>query len=78
MYNTASGAGRVFEIRWATVKGFLVRTEVLQKHLRNLMKRNLVNRSDEAASARRRFKDLVGPSGLKSTLEKVGTEGIDC
>ena len=38
----------------------------------------LLNRSDEAASACQRFKDLVGPSGLSSTMETAKNGGKVC
>ena len=68
----------MFASQWAAAKDRLVRVEVLQKHQRDLMLSGLVNRSDEAATATRRFKDLVGPSGYGSTMERARKDGKIC
>ena len=78
MYNTATGAGRMVEIDWTTVRDQVVRLEALQTHLKDLLQCNLVNRSDESAAATRRYKYLIGPSGIGSVIENVRSDGRIC
>ena len=78
MDNTASGAGRMAGIDWTALREQVVRLEALQSHLRDLMDSNLVSRSDESAAATRRYKYLVGPSGVSSVKELVRKEGDLC
>ena len=60
--NTASGAGLPCGIKWTAVRKQEVRTDVLRNHLVRLRSIGLVTRTDELASARRRFKHLIGQS----------------
>ena len=70
MSSTTKGAGHTLRIDWATVRQHEMRMEEFIKHLRRLMDNGLVGKTDEVASARRRFKNLIGPSGIYLMLKE--------
>ena len=78
MMSTASGAGHTLRIEWTTLRLNCVRIEELVKHQRSLLGRGLAGRSDEDAAARRRFKYLIGPSAIGSTLQRKSSDSRIC
>ena len=61
--STAFGAGSSCGKEWTAARDKEVKIEEVTKYLRKLQSLGLVTRSDESASARRRYKYLVGVSG---------------
>ena len=76
--STASGAGRTLGIEWAALCQRMVRIEELVKLQRRLLECGLAVRSDEDASARRRYKYLIGPSAIDSTILRKSREVNVC
>ena len=57
--------------RLTPTRDHVVRLQELVKSYRRLIAQDLVNFSDEAASARRRFQFNTGPSGIGETLRNL-------
>ena len=75
---TASAAGGWSSNTWASIRDHTVRLEELVKSQRRLMDSGLVSRSDEVASARRRFQFLTGPSGIEKLKEQLENGTVSC
>ena len=71
MSSTAKGSGNTLRINLTTTHQHEVRTQELIKSQRRQMNLGLTSRSDESASARRRFKDLTGPTGIDCTFRDI-------
>ena len=78
MMSTASGAGHTLGIEWAALCQRMVRIEELVKLQRRLLECGLAVRSDEDASARRRYKYFIGPSAIASSILRKSKEVNVC
>ena len=61
-----------------TTSDLIVRIEELAKSYGRLFASNLVTRSDEVASARRRYQFLTGPSGIVELKRKLKEGAVNC
>ena len=68
--NIDSVAGRpTLRQHWTTVAGEEVRLSCLSSFLEDIWKCELICHGDEVASARRKYKDLIGPTLLRKTQQ---------
>ena len=78
MSSTAKGAGNTLRINLTTTCQHEVRTQELIKSQRRPIDLGLAGRSDESASARRKFKDLTGPTGIYCTFRDIRDGRVKC
>ena len=69
---------RTMESRLTPARDHVVRLQELIKSYVRLLDQGIVNHSDEAASARRRYQFLTGPSGIWETLKEVSNWKDKC
>ena len=74
--DTAQEAGRPsYEQHWAAVRREETRLQCLVVFLERIHQQGLVSRTEEVASARRRFAYLVGPTSVRETKKWLTEKG---